>query len=74
MNIEEALKEMTTKRVSHSLLNGVWITRCINGKYYSSKGEEININDIIEHNSALVRKALSNNWFIVEGPRDRACG
>ena len=48
MNIEEALKEMTTKRVSHSLLNGVWITRCMNGKYYSSKSEEININDIVD--------------------------
>lgn len=47
MNIEEALKEMTTKRVSHPSLNGVWITRCMNGNYYNNLGQEVDINTIL---------------------------
>lgn len=49
MNIEEALKEMTTKRVSHPSLNDVWITRCMNGNYYNNSGQEVNINTILDN-------------------------
>ena len=72
MNIEEALKEMTTKRVSHPSLNGVWITRCMNDNYYNNLGQEVDINTILDN--VVPGEELYDNWFIVEGPRDRACG
>lgn len=72
MNKEEALKEMTTKRVSHPLLNGIWITKCMNGKYYNNLGQEVALDLILADLSPGDK--LYDGWFIVEGPRDRACG